>query len=252
MIRRIRLGLLAAVAVFALGAFASASASAVECPDVPTGGDVALCIEGKEQATNATFSSEKKAATESELRVENGPDLRCAKAVNKGEFDTAETHNLEVSDLYISFTECKAVNNTTTEANCVVHEPIIASGGTKESETLDDGIDGTFAGEETGKITFAPSELTEGKRSFTRVTIKNATGKVCPAGVKVENANVIGEQECELPNSTTEAIEHEINCAFAGSKLKFGATENMAEFKLVETAKLTGANAGKKFSVQKS
>ena len=77
---RIRLMLLGVLAVLAVGALASTSASAAECEASKEGGDVALCIEGKEAADGAyPFTSVKKAGTPSELNVNGGPRIECEK-----------------------------------------------------------------------------------------------------------------------------------------------------------------------------
>jgi hypothetical protein len=78
---RTRLMLLGVLAVLAVGALASTSASAAKCEASKEGGDVALCIEGKEAADGPyTFTSVKKANTVSEPNVKGGPRIVCEQA----------------------------------------------------------------------------------------------------------------------------------------------------------------------------
>jgi carbon monoxide dehydrogenase subunit G len=229
---RIRLVLFAGLALLAVSALASTSASAAECPDTVKGSDVALCIEGKEAADGTyPFTSVKKAGTGSELNVQGGPRIVCEKAKNTGEFEVKDGGNpqLEVSDVVIEFSgNCKV---TTNEKQCEVIEPIIANGG-------GDGIDGTIS--KTNEVTLKPSQ----GASFATIKTKSKIGQFCPI---FEETNVEGEQVAKLPGSTTEATKHEIVAEASGSKLTaFGLP---ATFVLTEEMELTSK---KLFSLQES
>jgi hypothetical protein len=232
--------MLSMLALFAVGAVASASASAAECPDTVKGKDVAICKTTggvkKEVEGTFTFTSKKKAGTTSELKVENGPDIVCTAAENTGKI-VATNSSLKITHLVITFTICKVVNTPETEAECKVTEPIVANGGGTE------GIEGNWLEEKTSPITFKPAVGT----TFAEVTI---TGVGCI--FKVAKAKVVGEQECNLVTPETEALNHVIECTFAGSKLKFGAALNKAEFKLTEEAALSGTEAGKEYGFYES
>jgi len=200
-----------------------------ECPDVPTGGDVALCKGGVEQEGTFPFTSKKKAATASKLEVTGGPTIVCQKAANVGQFNAADS-NLTVSKLVIKFTECEITNTAETKANCEVEEPI----STKE-------ITGGFTGSDATKINFSPAVGTE----FATVTIKNKAGKACI--FKNTGSKVTGKQTCNVLSPSTEAVTHELECLPAGSTLEFAGKE--AKFTLTEEVTL---NAGGNWSLQES
>jgi hypothetical protein len=257
--RLILLGLLAALAVSA-AASASASAARTEPCEKTTGAEIQLCIEGKEAGSPNTeeipFTSKKKPGTVTRLTVTGGPIIECVKAENEGQFEAADSVSPEISDLIITFSECKVVNSIQTEENCEVGHrteagvfvagTIIVDGGRGFGNA--DRLDGTLPN--TGEVNFAPSEETEvepgiKKALFTKIAIKNKGTKLCP--LLVGNFNVTGGQKCSLPESEVEKETHLVECADAGSTLKFG--ENEATFKLVEEVTLT---TREKFSVIKS
>jgi hypothetical protein len=261
---RIRFFLLSVVAVLAVGGVASASASAETCGVGEQGGDIALCIQTEEIGSPSehpavSFTSKIKPATPANvatLTVTGGPVIICKKADDKGLIDVKNggiknSNNPEVSDLYITFTECE-VNNAPTK--CEVKEPIVASGGPNGSETLDDGIDGEFlnTSDPTKGMSFFPSQETEVepgvfKKLFVKITIKAKTGQSC---LFAKTAEVTGSQEVELPEVESEKIEHEVVAKATGSHLLYaGAT---ATFSLQEVVALAGPNLGLKYSFQKS
>jgi hypothetical protein len=254
---RVRLIMLSLFAIFATSAVASASASAARTePCEKAKGPPQLCIEGKEAGSPNTeeipFTSKKKAATKSRLTVTGGPIIECAKAANEGQFEATETPKApevspEISDLIITFSECKVVNNAETEAKCEVGHRnaanefipgvIIVDGGSGFG--TGDRLDGPLLN--TKEVTFAPSEGT----LFTKIAIKSKTGVTCP--VLAGNFNVTGTQTCTLPESEVEKAVHGLVCAATGSKLKFG--ENAATFELEEEVELT---TKEKFSIIES
>jgi hypothetical protein len=216
--------MLSLLGVLAISAAASASASAA-CPG--TGAGVALCKGGVAQSGPLAFTSKKKAATVSKLVVTEGPVIECKSAANTGQFE-GTTSAIKVGKLVIKFTECKVTNNAASEEKCKVKEPIEANGNTAE------GIEGNFPGTNPSLITFKPVSGT----IFTKITI---SGAGCL--FNVTGANVVGSQECKNLNPETEKAVHELNCEFAGSALKFGATENKAEFELTEEVELNTKEA---------
>jgi hypothetical protein len=239
--------MLAALAVFAISAVASASASAARTEVCDHGTnpleEAQLCIEGKEAGSPNTetipFTSVKKAATTSKLKVTGGPNITCGKAKNGGNFVAEDSVNVKVTALTVEFSECKVTN---AEAECTVVEPIVANGGGS-------GIKGEIpnSGTTPKQINFSPTTGTE----FATVTVESKPGQVC--GFEAV-AKVTGKQKCELPTSTTEteATKHEVICKEAGSELKFAGKE--AKFELTEEVELAGTeeNKGKKFSIIKS
>jgi hypothetical protein len=253
---RIRLMMLSLLAVFAMSAVASASASANEkCPPhegpKPTE-EVELCIKGEEAGSPnehlpVPFVSVKTATTTSKLEVTGGPKLECKKASNKGQFDKENgniidnDHSVEVSDLYITFTECKVTNNSKTEEKCAVHSPnsadgtIVVSGGTtgKIPPELnpDDGLDGRFLTGNPAEITLEPSNSTE---PFVVIVIGNKAG-TCP--FTAGSFNVTGKQKCKVVTPETQAVIHKLKCATTESELTFG-TSSVAVFEITEDVEL--------------
>jgi hypothetical protein len=227
--KRIRTICLALVAVFAMSAIVATASASAACSK--EGGDVSLCIEGREAKENSTFkfTSVKKPGTVSELKIPAiGLTITCKKAVNTGGFETfGDSVNPEVSDVKITFSECEV----TDPAQCEV--PTIKVEGENK-----DGLDAVFAG--AGKLTFFSSEKRGG--TFVLVTIKSKKGQKCPFESK--GAAVTGEQECSLPGGEVEAVTHELECTAAGSKLAFAGLA--ATFSLQEEVKLT---TGKKWSI---
>jgi hypothetical protein len=256
--RLILLGLLAALVVGA-AASASASAARTETCEKTTGSEIQLCIEGKEAGSPNTeaipFTSKKKPGPISRLTVTGGPIIECKKAENEGQFEAADSVSPEISDLIITFSECKIVNSKETEENCEVgHRTeagvfvlgIIVDGGRGFGNA--DRLDGTLPN--TGEANFAPSEETEvepgvHKALFTKIALKNKGTKTCP--LLLGNFNVTGSQKCSLPESEVEKETHQVTCLDTGSNLKFG--ENNATFELEEEVTLT---TKEKFSVIKS
>jgi hypothetical protein len=266
---RLRVLLVSLLAVFAVSAVASASASANDkChPHEGEKGNVdfELCIENEEVASPNEhvpigFTSTKKAATKSKLEVKEGPLLECTAANNEGQFDKKngnikdDNTSVEVSDLIIVFTGCKVKNTATTEANCEVASPakeeIRVEGEAKEG--IFDQLDGRFL--KVNEIEFYPSfngkgnELKDEGEVFVEITIKNVVGKECV--FKIAKAKVTGTQKCTVTAPETEAVEKELVCATTGSKLTFAAKE--AKFELTELVKLKEPFLGKNWSIVSS
>jgi hypothetical protein len=228
---RIRLILLSVFAVIAVSAVASASASAACSKETGTG--IEFCLEHEDVNSGfPKFTSVKEAGTESELKVENGPIIKCTVATNTFSLDAGGSPSIElfeggpveVSDLEIVFKTCKVTNTVATEENCEVKEPISVNGGGDE-------LDGTFNGPPINKVTIKPSE----GNLFVAITIKTKTGRpTCPFAA---TGNVTGEQTCNVPNIETENTVHKLECAASGSNLK--AFSKNATFTLKEEVKYT-------------
>jgi hypothetical protein len=255
---RIRLIMLSLLAVFAISAVASASASAVtECETVGApvepGGDIALCIQGKEvgsptEHAPVPFISKKTTATTSRLTVAGGgPIIECTAAANKGEWDIRNgniknSENVEASDLVITFTGCKIVNSVNTREKCTVNSPgspdgtIVVDGG-------GDGLDGFFPNASESNpvpITFEPSQ----GEVFVIIKIGNKNG-TCP--LPTGEFNIKGKQKAKTGTSTADACQsrqvHTLKVLATESELKFGASETAATFELTEDVELTSKEA---------
>ena len=221
--------IVAMLAVLATSALASASASASECPSTEKGGDVGLCIEGKEQrGLEPAFVAEKAAGTEMEMQHgAGGVVIRCTQAKSKaGVFDTTDLANLELDAQSIEFAGCEAVSSPT---KCEVLPFALDGDG--------HGLDGAFAGENTEGVTLKAAEGS----TLGRVTIRSKAGQVC--GFALNKSPVTGTAPCTLQHSTTDALGHELAC-----------NSQLGTWTLVVTEKLELAepNRGKKWSIQRS
>jgi hypothetical protein len=243
---KVKTVLVALLAVFALGAAASASASAEVCGVGESGGDVALCIAKEEIASpgkhgKMPFGSKIVAGTVVTLTMTGGPTIVCKTANDEGEFDRGtsgveleDSFNPEGSDVKLIFSQCEVANAKT---KCEVVEPIVIDGG-------GDNLDATFKEADNEHVTFRPSTGT----LWTRLTIRAKQQQEC--ALAITEAELTGEQECELPEAAVEKVEHEVKCNTTGSKLKFAGKTYSISFRQLMT--LTGANLGKKWSVIKS
>jgi hypothetical protein len=210
-------------------------AKAAECPDLPAESDVALCIEGEEQGSDAGFESTQKAATTSGFTVEAGPTISCTAGVNVGTLNVGGVFStLHFSGVKITLTECEVANE---KAKCEVAEPVEVDGEGKglESNEL-----------ETLALAREPRFKSAGK-IWTKLVVKAKPGEVCAVA---GNFNVTGEQTCTLPAITVEEVTHELQCPAVKSKLE--SAGKTVTFSLTETFTLNGGNAGKNFSFQKS
>lgn len=188
------MALVSALALLAVGAVASASASAAKCV-AQTG---ALCQEiAGELVTEAKYLILDQDA-ESNLAVEGIGTVNCKLVEGSFTGDEVEKSAGLILKLALKFTECTLVGH----AACKVKEPI----ETKPIKGTIPAFTGT-----TGKVTFEPEAGTE----FATVTI---TGCEQEAIIKVS-----GTQGAALPTVTTEATEHTVEALTTESNLKDGA-----------------------------
>jgi hypothetical protein len=266
---RIRLIMLSLLAVFAVSAVASASASAVvyECgrtsgteAEIEQGGDVALCkgtpyveVGSPTEHAPVPFTSTKTVGTSSKLEVEGGPTIVCTAATNTGEFDNSgpfgESENIhnsrtpDASDVFITFTVCQITNTAATKEKCTVHSPgspdgtIVVSGG-KNGNTTDDGLDGILTGAATANPVPIQVEASKSGEPFVIIEIGSKSG-TCP--LPTGKFNITGKQKGTTGTSTADACAartvHTLTFLPSGSELKFGTSN--AKFELTEDVELT-------------
>jgi hypothetical protein len=216
--RKIRMLLASMLAMFAIGAVASASASAAGC----TAEVGAQCLEFLGELT-----------AEEKFEVLGANSALTVAAIGTVLCNDVHAENalllevtgkpVAVDKLVLNFSgECKLDGHAT----CKVTEPIktVAIGGTL----------GTIAAG-TATATFKPEAGTE----FAKVTISGCEQEAI--------IKVTGEQLCKVPAITTEAVEHELTCAASESNLKDGT--KLAEFEANVKAKATGTLAGDDFAI---
>ena len=214
---RFRILGLALMALFAVGAVASASASATPlCEMTEEGGDYAVCIEPGTEYEGVLVND--KTAVNSELK---GKVLGFT-TVLKGATAKAE---ITAEDSGKSKGTIEFTNITVIEPpNCTVKEPVIAN-FTDELSIPPAAITDTFTGSGAGEV-------------FTEITFE---GAACALGGKT--FKVTGKQHCEFDTGiTTFQANHNVICKFTGSELFLG--ENKAKFEATfeEVEPITEAN----------
>ncbi len=181
------------IAIFAVAALGTASASAAECPG--TGEGVVLCSGGHVLEGTIPFTGK---ATPSEHRFEVAGVLTvgCEKFTSKGQF-LATNASVNISQEYIEWSGCKLLGHSA----CKV-KPLTFGVGSGLHGVV--GLVGTLA--ET-TVAAAESRLPVAQLSIT--------------GCEQEyEGRVTGTQKCELPNATSEATKHGLSCLAQGSELK--------------------------------
>jgi hypothetical protein len=220
-----RLLFAAMLAVFAVTAVASASASAEACPH--EGAETTLCIGGNRAAAGSYgFEGTLLGAESSLLEVASIPlHIQCSHVVTTGTLDQTAPALGDVNVLVATlvFTECTILPP---HEACTVKQPIevkpLEGLVLEESSVFD--------------VNFKPAGT-----EFVALIISNC-------GVLNGTYKVTGEQLCTLPGSETEATEHTLECPHTGSNLLVAEKAGTFELKPL-TYKLTGAEAGKAFSV---
>jgi hypothetical protein len=223
----------ALLAVLSVGAIASASASAAECPGTVEGGGIALCSGGHEQKGSFAFSGQKQSGTTMRLYIsEYQSYIECEKSeLSKGSF-VAATGKLEISGLYVELSHCVVSGEPTL---CEV-SPILIDGS--EGKGTGPGLAATL--KSTGEVTLHPGTGTR----WGVIHIKSAPGRLCTMAA-ISGSSLTGEQKCALPGSTIEAVKHVLECRISGSKLKIAG--HVGELEL--TAEI-GLTSGNKWSLQ--
>jgi hypothetical protein len=238
---KVKLVLLGMLAVFAVSAVASASASAAletrgayVCANVGSGGQWKNA-ECSEKESNGKFST-KELGTEavegtsetSELAGKIG-SVRTIIICKKDEF-SGSLLSTGASSGEVKFRECVAEKENEGKrgilVNCKVKVPI-------EFKFTDQLLLNTTTG-----IFEDEFKATKSEETFVEITIEE-TGGTCT--IKGEY-KAKGTQNCELPKATLALVTHEIVCKPEGSNLKLGAEP--AKFKSTEKVKLSGGQAG--------
>ncbi len=213
----------ALVAVLALSAVASASASAEACQKKAGSKNWTLCVEGQKQTGKSSIAASIETGTSARLTVAIGEGLEivCTKADG-----TAGTLGSKVSGLTIALSNCEVVSYS---AQCKVKTPLET---TKLEGVFGPGVENLSLAAEAGSVIFNFKLENQGK------------GK-CPFATSI--ISITGSQGCTFKAAETEAATHELTCTAGQSKLLDG--EKAASFSLEEGIELAGTLKGKKFSV---
>jgi hypothetical protein len=196
-----RMVVVALAAVCVVGAVASASASAAECPG--TGEGVALCSGGHALEGSFAFTGKMAPGAGAWIEVTGFGRIPCS-STSTGTL-VAGKGKLEVTGLVLHWTGCKVL---TAETTCQV------------KQILWDGYQGLGTGPGLSGLVANTNEVTLSSTSpnhqLTTNYIEGKAGKTCLlAGEYV----ITGKQTCALPNSTVESLAHILECKTTGSKL---------------------------------
>jgi hypothetical protein len=213
-VTRIRLILMSLLAVFAVGAVASASASATVCEPLDKEGEWTWCSAAKE-ITSPVEGTSGVSKLESEVGGKK-LTIECTADTFKGTLEDPEPSKLDgASSGEIKFTGCSVVG----VAKCTVHEP----------------IEFKFKDQLINKPPTKPEDEFKPNEGETFVEIKIEGAECAIKGT----LKVKGTQKCNLDTTfETEQKEHELICTPAGSKLKLGEKE--AKFTSTEKVKRVG------------
>jgi hypothetical protein len=231
--------LVALMAVFAVGAVASASASAAECPGTVEGGGIALCSGGHEQKGTFAFTGVQKSGTFSDPfnLVGGGIPLTvsCGALVklSKGSF-IASSGKLEISGLYLNYSGCTVSSD---EVDCEVAAGAITVDGAEGAGT-GPGLSASLAS--TAEVTLLGGGTS---RKWTKFVVRGKPGHACTTS-RTETPR--GQVTCGLPESTVEAVTHILKCEFGKSELTSSGLQ--VGFELTGELKLS---SGKAWSLQK-
>jgi hypothetical protein len=207
-IRLIMLGLAALAATVAVGAFASAAASAhkvLDCLKVAAGTgkyEESKCTKGpgSKEWERFEIASQKISGTGGVSTLKTtlaGAEIivTCKKAGLTGEIETAGTGKGDAT-----LEECSLGNSHETFSSCEVPNTSF---------------------ELSAQLVGSPVELEFKPASgstFVEVTIKNKAGKTC---VEKGTYSIDGTQDCVFSNGETFEVKHEVDCKAAGSHLTF-------------------------------
>jgi hypothetical protein len=226
-------------AVCVVGAVASASASAAECPGTVEGGGIALCSGGHEQKGTFAFTGVQKSESYSDpFNLEGGGiplTVSCNGLVklSKGSF-VATSGKLEISGLYLSYGECGVSSD---ETDCEVTTHAITVDGAEGAGT-GPGLSASLAS--TAEVTLLGGGTS---RKWTKFVVRGKPGHACTTS-RTETPR--GQVTCGLPESTVEAVTHILKCEFGNSALTSSGLQ--VGFALTGELKLS---SGKAWSLQK-
>jgi hypothetical protein len=233
---------LAIVAVLAVTAVASASASAEACTKKAGSKKYALCINGERIGSPTSqageiFKSHLKTATTAQftgfgaIPFGGGTNpITCSNMVTRGEVRSGEG-TAKVREAQRTFTKCEFSPGIA--AKCGIKEPMISRffNGTLQSSPA------------SIKLVSEGSTFVEGQ-AFNR---KECPGTLAGPWTISQNPDI---GECTIAAVETEAIEHEVNCEAKNSFLwDEGARAELASQEIVE---LNGTHKGQKFSIIES
>jgi hypothetical protein len=168
------------LAVFAVGAVASASASAHE-----------FLIEGKAVKAGEKVPFEIKTSSSGYWHETENAILQCNNLKGKGNLEAGGASD----DIVREDKFCKDTNNATTEANCEV--------------VVSTSWDGELGGVNPSEEKF----FDDPEAPFALVKVKNVAGKLCSYAPKT--SEIRGTQYCTPVEPAVEKVEHAVNCAYS-------------------------------------
>ncbi len=224
----------ALLAVLALSAVGSASASAAECKH--TLKSTTFCIENKAVTGEVPFTAgRQETATYSLIMYVEGLRWQCTAVGGAGVLHANGTEGVPVTHDAVELSNC----SIPAESSCKIREPVILG---KESGAL--GLEGevTLSGGEFKLTTFPVTGTTLGT-----FHVLSQEGRTCllEGSWPIKSEKAKEGLTCPLADVKTEAIKHNISCT---GELWAGGIRTES-FQLSEAASLSGTNAGKKWSL---
>jgi hypothetical protein len=226
----------ACLASLALGAVASAPASAEVCHKKAGSKKYVLCVAGERigsptEEKFVKFKSHLVTGTSARIHPKlEGVEvtITCATANSEGRLNSGGSGVAHISELHITFSSCKWEEAGET---CVVEEPDVWG-----SET------GTF-GAKAENITFSASS----GGVFGRMQIGGLNCRVLSGEWQFH-----GSPQCTIGEVEVETLEKKIVCKGENSHLVMTPWNSPTELSLEEATSLSGTSEGKKFSIIES
>jgi hypothetical protein len=235
----LRTALGALLAVLALGAVASSSASAEACKQKAGSKKWALCVEGGKVASSR-FESKNKPETSGIFSFGGATKITCSEVTAPGELSENASHIVGIHKLRLKFKHCAAGGNL---QGCEVQQQTI---GFEPSEGK--------LGPAVEDVKVRPEGALE---EFGRWNIVNAPGKLCGWTGQTHwfPSETPPGPECTLKEAGVEQLAHKIVCESAAVKVEAdlaGLDENKTYMTVTQLVELSETLKGKKFSIYES
>jgi hypothetical protein len=196
------------------------------------------CIEGKDLAGEAAFSSTIKPGTEATIETTAGEltlKISCKKATGEGDLLQEAAKEPKLTHASTTLSECHVV----TPSTCQLTSSTIVFNGGKTA-----GLSGettVWNGLEAVSLFPAAGHV------FAELQLANNEGKFCHFGTE-KNDQLEGKTRCELPERSQELAEHVAFCNEKGEQLVWqGGAGQKVTLNLEQVIKLA---SGKKFSLR--
>jgi hypothetical protein len=247
---RLRLLLVSLLAVFAVSAVVSASASAVACTTESGAPNLPVYCVGSLTDQDGTLTNEKVKATGNTFKLKaEGLNIECTALSGTAEISSSETTAGTDSNVKLTFTNCKIENVSTSK--CTVNNENASNEGGETPGTIEVPATTSALKDVSGTIydVFGAMGVT-----FVNIEIDKVGSEVCAAAVGAPtDGYVVKGQSCGVASLTlkvkaplTFSEANEIACG-AAERLKVGA--KTASLEGTSEQELEGTLSGKEWAV---